>query len=203
MEESKITIFMDRDGVINKSKRDCVLKWNQFVFMPNIFKLLRVFKDRKYRVIIITNQSVIGKGLMSVNDLLGIHARMNKRIYKEGGQIDAIYYCPHTKEDDCFCKKPKPGMFIQAKKNFPEIDFRHSFMIGDYCHDMNAASSLGIKTCFLIDKLTDLHRCRVEPDFCIADIAQAINLVPTYFENKELHKNGVGLEEYKKNYKNL
>lgn len=186
MKKKEITVFLDRDGVVNQSRKDYVLKWSQFKFMPNIFRLLRVFKDRNYRVIIVTNQSAINKCLMTQEDLFGIHVRMQQRIFGEGGYIDKIYYCPHIKEDNCDCKKPKPGMFLQAKKDFPEIDFEHSFMIGDYYHDMNAASSLGIKTCFLINKLTDLHKCIVEPDFCIADIRQAINLVPTYFQNKKI-----------------
>lgn len=203
MKESNITIFLDRDGVICQDKKKYIKKWGEFEFIPHIFRVLRVFKDRGYRVIIVTNQGGVGEGLMTMNDVTGIHSRMKQRIYGEGGRIDAIYFCPHTKDDECICRKPKPGMFFFAKKNYPDIDFKNSFMIGDRWSDMDAASAVGIKTCMLIDQLTDLHKCRVEPDFCIADIAQAINLVPTYFENKELHKNGKILEKYKDIYKQI
>jgi histidinol-phosphate phosphatase family protein len=136
-------------------------------------------------VIIVTNQSGVNKGLIKLDDLNEIHRKMCKEIWEQGGQIDWVYFCPHTKEENCECKKPKSGMFLQAKKNFPEIDFDKSFMIGDWWSDMDAASALGIKTCFLIDKFTDLHKCKKEPDFCISDISQATHLVHNYFSNKK------------------
>lgn len=185
MNKDSITIFLDRDGIINEFKDSYITRWSQFKFKPHIFRFLRVCKDRDYRVIVVTNQSAIGKGLMTQNDLIGIHARMKQRIYNEGGKISHVYFCPHTTEDNCYCKKPKSGMFIEAKKNYPEIYFENSFMIGDWKDDIDAAAPLGITTCLLIDHLTDLHQCKNEPDFCISDISQAIHLVPTYFENKK------------------
>lgn len=144
----------------------------------------------------VTNQGAVGEGLMTKNDLLGIHTCMLRGIIiNGGGRIHQIYVCPHTIEDDCHCRKPRSEMFIQAKKNYPMIDFSKSFMIGDSWVDMNAAASLGIKTCMLIDKLTDLHKCQREPDFCISDISQAIRLVPTYFDNMKEHKTELQWEE--------
>jgi len=186
--KDNITIFLGRDGVINKNIGSYITKWRQFKFMPHILSVLKIFKQRGYRVIVVTNQGAIGEGLMTKDDLLGIHTRMLRGIINGGGRIHQIYVCPHTIEDDCHCRKPRSEMFIQAKKNYPMIDFNKSFMIGDSWFDMDAAASLGIKTCMLIDKLTDLHRCQREPDFCISDISQALKLVPTYFDNLKQHK---------------
>lgn len=191
VENKNITVFLDRNGVINKDKKEYITRWSQFEFMPHIFTVLRVFNDRGYRVIIVTNQCGVGEGLMTITKIKSMHNRMRLRVYNEGGMISGLYFCPHKKEDNCHCRKPRPGMFLDAKEDFPDIDFNQSFMIGDRWSDMDAASALGIKTCMLIDKLTDLHKCRVEPDFCISDISQAIQLVPTYFENMEIPENKI------------
>ena len=183
MEKKKITIFLDRDGIICRDHGYYITRWSQFEFMPHIFDVLWVFKERGYRVIVVTNQTPHYD-----KEIMDIHDKMRAEIYKNGGRIDNVYFCSHNRGDDCHCRKPKSGMFIEAKKNFPDIDFRNSFMIGDRWEDMDAASALGIKTCMLINRLIDLHKCKVEPDFCISDISQAIRLVPAYFENKELHE---------------
>lgn len=186
--KNNITIFMGRDGVINKNTGYYITKWHQFKFMPHIFSVLKVFRKRGYRVIVITNQGAVGEGLMTEKDLYEIHSNMTQYILTEGGWLHDLYVCPHTVENNCRCRKPRSEMFIKAKQTYPEIDFDKSFMIGDSWFDMDAAASLGIKTCMLIDKLTDLHKCQREPDFCISDISQAIQLVPTYFDNMLVHK---------------
>lgn len=193
--KDNITIFLGRDGVINRNTGHYITKWRQFKFMPHIFKVLKVFKQRGYRVIVVTNQGAIGEGLMTQKDLYEIHSNMIEYIFTEGGWLDDLYFCPHTIEDNCHCRKPRSGMFLQAKKNYPMIDFNKSFMIGDNWFDMDAAASLGIKTCMLIDKLTDLHKCQREPDFCISDISQAIQLVSTYFDNMLAHRSKLHWDE--------
>ena len=192
IKNKKITIFLDRDGIINIWEGKYVKSWRDFHFKPNVLDVLEVFKKRGYRVIVVTNQSGVGRGVMKLRDVEYIHERMIEKVEIFGGKIDKVYLCPHVKEDNCYCKKPKPGLFLMAQRDFPDIDFKNSFMIGDWWSDMDAASILGIKTCYLRDQLTDLHKCMKEPDFCISNISQAIHLVPTFFENMvKLNKNNI------------
>ena len=173
------TVFLDRDGTINRDIGTYITKPEQFKFLPGASELIRIFTEKEFRIIIVTNQSQISKGLMSESTLNIIHSNMFETIIKEGGIIDKIYYCPHQDSDNCECRKPKPGMLLKAKKLF-RIDFRKSILIGNSWKDMNAASAVGCTTCFLIDHLTDLHQCSIEPDFCIADISQAKDLIPAF-----------------------
>ena len=96
-------------------------------------------------IIIITNQQGIGKGIMNEEDLLLLHTEMINNIESLGGYIDNIYFCPHLESSNCDCRKPNPGMFIQAKKDYPDIIFSESYMIGDSDSDILAAQSFGIK----------------------------------------------------------
>ena len=141
------TLFLDRDGVINK-KLDgkYVRNWEEFTFIPNVLssisKLSRLFN----RIIIITNQQGIGKGLMSKNDLLFLHQKMLKEIEKAGGKINKIYFCPHLETDNCNCRKPKIGMIENAIKDFPSINIQKAYLIGDSPSDIQAGEKAGIKS---------------------------------------------------------
>ena len=112
------TLFLDRDGVINKKiEGDYVKNWSQFEFLPNVIDALKILNNLFDRVIIVTNQRGIGRGLMSEKDLENIHNQMLSIFRKEGIKIDKIYYCPHDYEKEiCSCRKPQIGMALQAKK---------------------------------------------------------------------------------------
>ena len=143
------TLFLDRDGVINRRLLDDYVKrWDEFEFLPGvkeaIAKLSRIFG----RVVIVSNQQGIGKGLMTEKDLDHIHSMMVHEIEEAGGRIDAIYHCPELKEKNPECRKPKPGMALQAQKDFPEIDFEKSVMIGDSESDIEFGKRLGMLTVF-------------------------------------------------------
>lgn len=141
------TLFLDRDGVINK-KLDgkYVRNWEEFTFIPNVLssisKLSRLFN----RIIIITNQQGIGKGLMSKNDLLFLHQKMLKEIEKAGGKINKIYFCPHLETDNCNCRKPKIGMIEKAIQDFSSINIKKSYLIGDSPSDIKAGTKAGLHT---------------------------------------------------------
>lgn len=143
------TIFLDRDGVINRRLPDeYVTTWAEFEFLPGAQEALRLLTEAGLRLIIITNQRGIARGLMSETDLHDIHARMLAELARAGALIAAIYHCPHDK-NQCDCRKPAPGLLFQAQRDFPDLDFAASVLIGDSWSDMQAGRRAGCRT-FLI-----------------------------------------------------
>jgi D-glycero-alpha-D-manno-heptose 1-phosphate guanylyltransferase len=139
------TLFLDRDGIINRLRpNDYVKTWDEFEFLPGILNALAEWSRHFKHIIIITNQRGVGKGLMTENDLIDIHTGMIGEIEKHSGRIDKIYYCTGISEDD-INRKPNTGMAWQAKRDFPDIDFSKSLMIGDSESDRQFAEKMGIK----------------------------------------------------------
>jgi len=138
-------VFLDRDGVINKKlENDYVKNWNEFHFLPGVIEAIKTINEKGYLVIVVTNQRGIGRGLMTEQDLKDIHQRMLQEIQKGGARIDDIFYCPHDMKDNCNCRKPKPGMLVQAKKKW-DIDYAKSYIIGDSETDIEAGQQVGCK----------------------------------------------------------
>jgi D-glycero-D-manno-heptose 1,7-bisphosphate phosphatase len=132
-------IFIDRDGVINCLRPgDYVLKWSQFVFVPGIREALKQLSSLGLPMIVISNQAAIGKGMLDPAGLEEITARMNEALLADGTSLAAAYYCPHKIEDDCPCRKPKPGLLLSAAADF-NIDLSRSIFIGDSETDVQAA----------------------------------------------------------------
>ena len=143
------TLFLDRDGVINEERPgEYVLKWNEFVFSEGTLTALKILATRFERIILITNQRGIGKELMTHDDLKTIHNEMQKEIFAAGGRIDQIYYCGEI-DSKSFHRKPNPGMALQASKDFTEIDFSKSIMVGNKPSDMRFGRSVGMVTVFI------------------------------------------------------
>ncbi len=146
------TLFLDRDGVINRRILDDYVKTiDEFVFLDGVLESLKIFNGIFGRIIVVTNQRGIALGVMNVDDLLAIHNYMIKEIQNNGGRIDNIYYCPHDRDDNCDCRKPKPGMLIKAQKEFPEINFSRSIMVGDSASDMELGRSRSLLNVFISD----------------------------------------------------
>ena len=141
-----LTLFLDRDGVINKKiENDYVRNWKQFEFLPGVIEALKMLSNIFAKIIIVTNQRGIGRGLMTEENLNDIHSNMLKIFENNGIKIAKIYYCPHDYEKEiCNCRKPKIGMAMQAKFDFPDIDFTKSMMIGDSLSDMEFAKNVGM-----------------------------------------------------------
>jgi len=143
------TVFLDRDGVINRLRtNDYVKCWSEFEFLPNAIAAIRRLKQAGYQLIIVTNQSCISKGIIQSHELNQIHQKMSAEIQTRGGQIDAIYYCPHEDKDNCKCRKPKPGLLEEALGNYC-VDSDNRFLVGDSFSDILAGQAIGCKT-FLI-----------------------------------------------------
>ncbi len=150
------TLFLDRDGVLNHDKvGSYIFNPDEFVFYDGVPEAFKLFKEKFGRIIIVTNQRGIGRGLMNANDLDAIHLKMLKIIEDNGGRIDTIFYASSINNDDPI-RKPNPGMAIKAKEQFSEIDFTHSIMIGNNISDMQFGRNAGMCTVFLKTTYPDI-----------------------------------------------
>ena len=141
------TLFLDRDGVINRRPvNDYVKRWDEFEFLPGVTGAVVRLSEIFGRIIIITNQQGIGKGLMTAGELENIHRKMVSEIENAGGRIDAVYFCPDLEAQPDNCRKPGTVMAERAKRDFPEIDFSKSVMAGDTENDMLFGKNAGMKT---------------------------------------------------------
>jgi D-glycero-D-manno-heptose 1,7-bisphosphate phosphatase len=146
-------VFLDRDGVINKKppEGDYVTCWDDFKFLPRVDEAIAQLNRAGFYVIVVTNQRCIAKGLMTVAQLETIHKRMSESLAERGARIDAIYYCPHEMKPICRCRKPAPGMFVDAARDY-RIELPASWMIGDSDIDIEAGKNAGCKTARLLDE---------------------------------------------------
>lgn len=144
------TLFLDRDGVINKKlDNDYVKHWIEFEFIENVTKAMSLVSSKFGKIVVVTNQQGIGKGLYRHEDLELIHKNMIYEINYLGGRIDKVYYSPNLEKENHPSRKPNIGMALQAQKDFPEIDFIKSIIVGDSISDMQFGKSAGMKTVFI------------------------------------------------------
>jgi D-glycero-D-manno-heptose 1,7-bisphosphate phosphatase len=141
-------VFIDRDGVINVNRSDYVKRWDEFTFEEDALSSLKALAGSHFSIVIVSNQSAIGRGLMDVETVEEIHERMLNEIARNGGRVDAVYYCPHTPSDRCDCRKPKPGLLLKAAREL-DIDLARSFFIGDAISDVEAALAAGCTPLFV------------------------------------------------------
>jgi D-glycero-D-manno-heptose 1,7-bisphosphate phosphatase len=140
-------VFVDRDGVINRgaAEGDYILRWDDFHFLPGVPEAIRALQDAGWRVMVVTNQRCVGKGLLTIAELEAIHQKMKEELAKAGAKLDGIYYCPHAKEAQCDCRKPSPGMLLRAARAH-DIDLSASWMVGNSERDMEAGRRAGCRT---------------------------------------------------------
>ena len=168
-------VFLDRDGVINANRADYVLSWDQFRFLPGALKALALLTAAGLPVIVVTNQTILGKGLITVDVLDDMHARMRGAVQSAGGSILDILYCPHLAAENCSCRKPKPGLLHMAAERHG-IDLSESFYVGDALSDLHAGLAAGCR-CVLVE--TGRGRSQV--------LREEARLVRDYHEAGDLH----------------
>ncbi|MDQ6813366.1 MAG: HAD-IIIA family hydrolase [Bacteroidota bacterium] len=143
------TLFLDRDVVINHEKdEDYVLHWSQFRFYDGVTNALKILSDLFGTIVMVTNQRGVGKRLMTADDLANIHSNMLVEITERSGRVDKIYYCD-SMDNDCYDRKPNPGMAYQAQKDFPNIAFSKSIMVGNKLSDMTFGKNAGMYTIYV------------------------------------------------------
>ncbi len=170
--DSSYTLFLDRDGVINKKiNGGYVLSLDDLEFLPGVLDVMPKLSKLFPRIVVVTNQQCIGKGLLSVDDLNEIHLHMMNIIELNGGRIDAIYYAPDLKSSNNLLRKPNNGMALLAKNDFPEIDFTKSIIVGDNLTDMEFGKSLDMITFYI----SSSYKQNELVDYTITGLQDVIN----------------------------
>lgn len=175
-------IFLDRDGVINADSPDYIRSIEDFHLIPGSADAIGRLSAAGLEVMLITNQSIIGRKLVTEATLLSIFEHLRRELLPSGGKIRDIFYCPHRPEDRCSCRKPQPGLFFQAREAHG-VDLRRSVMVGDSAKDMEAATAAGVGTRVLVrtgngerDGLL-LKEKGLEPDFIAKDLSEAVDWI--------------------------
>ncbi len=136
------TLFLDRDGVINHEKHlDYIHTWDEFRFYDGVKEAIKIFSEKFGRLFVVTNQRGVAKGLTKSEDLDLIHKNMLQELSDAGGRINKVYFCAEMQSPN---RKPNPGMGLLAQKDFPEVDFSRSIMIGNTLSDMKFGRNLGV-----------------------------------------------------------
>ena len=174
-------MFLDRDGVIIQNRENYVRSWEDVELLPSSIRALRLLSQTSYKIIIVTNQSAIGRGFITIEQAEAINRRLIKVITDAGGRVDGLYICPHAPDDHCFCRKPLPGLILQAADEL-SIDLPSSALVGDALTDIQAGSAAGIKTLILVksgrgQEQYQLPQANLFPHFVFTDnLLSAIKL---------------------------
>jgi len=140
-------IFLDRDGVIIENRSEYVRNWSDVEMFPGAIQALSHL--REYKVVVITNQSAVGRGLMTIETAQEINNQLVETIKQGNGQINAVYMCPHAPDAQCNCRKPNPGLLLQAAQDL-SLDLSQSWMIGDAWSDLLAGKAAGVRNVALV-----------------------------------------------------
>jgi len=177
-------VFLDRDGTLNEEVGH-IIRPENLRLLPNAGRALRLLSSHNFKLIVITNQSGIARGLFSEEDLRTINLKLQEELASEGAFIEAIYYCPHHPEGEveiykksCDCRKPEPGMMVQAARDFG-ISLADSFVIGDRYYDIEMAMAVGARGVLVltghgqIEQSNPEYCSRAEPSFIASDVLEA------------------------------
>ena len=171
-QDGRPAIFIDRDGTINhRLEGRYVTRWVEFVFLPGVLDALRCLTRAGFALVAVSNQAGVGKGLLKDSALAEIHRQMAGAITRAGGRLDGIYVCPHLPEDDCACRKPRPGLLLRAVKELG-IDLTSSYIVGDSLSDIEAGRAAGCRTILigngLVSSESGAAPCRTVPNLLAA-----------------------------------
>lgn len=171
-------VFLDRDGVINRQRAGYVTSWSEFELLPGALHALCCLAALSVPILVITNQSAVGRGLISPGELDDIHERLRALVEEAGGRLDGFYVCPHSPETNCRCRKPWPGLLLQAARDF-HLQQQGCIFVGDALSDYLAARAAGCNSILVRSgrqgpQLSDM----VGPDVpVVADLAAAAELI--------------------------
>lgn len=170
-------VFLDRDGTINEDAGH-ICSEDKLTFIPGVFDALKLLQE-KFLLFIVTNQSGIGKKIFSEEQFLRFNQHYNKILKSKGIKIKNTYYCPHTKEENCTCRKPSPYFLYEAEKKYG-IDLKNSFVIGDHPHDIEMAKKVNSGSVYLLTGHGKKHKeetSSIKPDFIAENIVEASNWI--------------------------
>ena len=183
-------VFLDRDGVINRNRDDYVKSWEEFEFLPGALEALQRLAGLDCRVVVVSNQSVIGRGIVTRATVEDIHRRMTDAIVQAGGRIDGIWYCPHRPEEKCGCRKPGDGLLRDAAQAL-DIELASSIMIGDAQSDIVAAKAAGcravlVKTGRGVEHAARMPSSVLEGVYVAGDLAEAVACIARLWQESSM-----------------
>jgi D-glycero-D-manno-heptose 1,7-bisphosphate phosphatase len=176
------TVFLDRDGVINADSPDYIKSLAEFHLLPGSMDGIARLTRNGFDIIVITNQSVINRQMVSPAELAAIHDRLHQAAAAAGGRITDIFHCPHRPDEECGCRKPKPGLILAARQRYG-IDLARSVMMGDSAKDILAGKAAGCGRTILVEsgfRRTALPWLKANghlPDHVAADLDRAANWI--------------------------
>lgn len=175
-------VFLDRDGVINRDSSDYIKTWEAFEFLPGSLDAFELLARNGFTAIIITNQSIIGRGMAPPETLSRTHRLLAEAVAAHGGKIEDIFFCPHTPEDKCACRKPEPGLILKAREKY-HIDLSHTVMVGDSAKDIECARNAGCGQTILVKTgngpkaAKTLFDRDIHPDYLADNLLDAVNWI--------------------------
>lgn len=173
-------VLLDRDGVINQERADYVKSWLEFQFLPGVLSALSRLATLPIPIVVITNQSAIGRGLIAPETVTTIHAQLSKAVATAGGRLDGFFICPHHPATGCACRKPKPGLLLQAAQHFG-FKLAQAVFIGDAVTDFEAAQAAGCQAILVRSgrqgATLDAYFTGASAPPIVADLAAAVELL--------------------------
>jgi len=170
--QRELTVFLDRDGVLVRDRPDYVKNWSEVEIVPGSLEALGRLRSAGARVLVATNQSAVGRGIVRREAVDDMHARLADMALRHGARIDGFLVCPHTPDDGCACRKPKPGLLLQAQAD-RGVDLSTAFMVGDQVSDALAAEAAGCTAILLADR----PPATTTPWRVVPSLADAVDLI--------------------------
>lgn len=173
-------IILDRDGVINQDSDDFIKSPDEWIPIPGSLEAIARLNHAGFNVFVATNQSGIGRGLFDLETLHAIHQKFLQALQKHGGRIEAILFCPHTPDDNCDCRKPKPGLYQEiAARNYQSL--KDVYVLGDSFRDLEAAIAVSAKPVLVQtgkgERTRTQHAAALADIPCFADLSQAVDVI--------------------------
>lgn len=180
-------VFLDRDGVVNvfPGPGKFVLNWAAFEFMPEVQPQLKRLREAGFFLVLVTNQSGVGRGLMTLDDLHEIHVNMQAELGAHG--LDAIYFCPHHPDAGCTCRKPSPEMILRAAAEHG-LELAASFLVGDSGRDIEMGRAAGVRTTLCRENLPpsiESMEARYRPERFSRSLGEAVDWILAGFQSRD------------------
>lgn len=173
-----LVVFVDRDGTVIEEK-DFIKTPDEMEFLPGSIEAIKILRELGYKIIVISNQSGIGRGILTEEMVTKVNESFLERLKKENAEIDALYFCPHRPEDNCDCRKPRTGLIQKAVEEH-KLDLKDAVVIGDKLSDVELGRNLGAKTVLVLTGYgkKEAEKANVtqrKPDFIADDLYEAVN----------------------------
>jgi D-glycero-D-manno-heptose 1,7-bisphosphate phosphatase len=184
-------LFLDRDGVIIENQPNYVRSLDDVIFIPQALEALRELSASPVKIFFVTNQSAVGRGSITLQTVMEIHRHILSVIQASGGRVDDSFICTHAPQDACSCRKPEPGLFLQAAERY-QVNLTHSICIGDAISDLQAAENAGVGLRILVrtgrgnEQLKIAAAANIAPFLVFDSLAEAILHFPPAYHSKSL-----------------